>query len=86
MPDCEKTLRELQLFLDGELPPDEYRHVLGHLDECLDCYHAFDFHAELKQVIAAKCRTEHVPPDLLERIQQCLLAAQPDQVETPGTG
>jgi anti-sigma factor (TIGR02949 family) len=77
MPDCDKTLRELQLFLDGELPPDEYQHVLGHLDDCLECYQAFDFQAELKRVIAAKCRTEPMPPDLLERIQRCFL---PDDV------
>jgi mycothiol system anti-sigma-R factor len=83
MPDCNQTLRELQLFLDGELPGEEYEHVLGHLDECLECFHAFDFHAELKQVIAAKCR-EQMPPDLLERIQQRLApedAASPETAE-----
>ena len=72
MPDCDKTLRELQLFLDGELSREESEHVLGHLDECLECYHTFDFEAELKQVIAKKCRTEQMPPGLLERIQECL--------------
>jgi mycothiol system anti-sigma-R factor len=85
MPDCNKTLHELQLFLDGELPNEDYEHVLGHLDECLECYHTFDFQAELKQVIAEKCR-EQMPPDLLERIQQCLTpedAAAPDTAE-PG--
>jgi anti-sigma factor (TIGR02949 family) len=74
MPDCDKTLRELQLFLDGELSREECEHVLGHLDECLDCYHTFDFEAELKQVIAKKCRTEQMPPGLMERIQQCLMS------------
>ena len=64
MPDCDETLRELQLFLDGELDDEDYQHVLGHLDECLECYHAFDFQAELKQVIAKKCRTEHMPAGL----------------------
>ena len=72
MPDCNQTLRELQLFLDGELPEAEYAHVMGHLDECLECYHTFDFQAELKQVIAKKCRTDVMPPGLLERIQECL--------------
>ncbi len=72
MPDCDKTLRELELFLDGELPSDEHHHVLGHLHECIECYHAFDFQAELKQVIAQKCRTDEMPPGLLDRIRQCL--------------
>jgi len=71
MPDCNQTLRELQLFLDGELPPDKHAHVLGHLNECLECFQAFDFQAELKQVIAKKCRTETMPEGLMERIQQC---------------
>jgi mycothiol system anti-sigma-R factor len=71
MPDCNKTLRELQLYLDGELPAGERDHVLDHLNECLECYHAFDFQAELKQVIAKKCRTEEMPAGLMERIRQC---------------
>jgi anti-sigma factor (TIGR02949 family) len=71
MPDCNETLRELQLFLDGELPADEHEHVLVHLDECLECFHAFDFQAELKQVIAKKCRTDVMPEGLMERIQRC---------------
>ena len=52
MADCNQTLRELQLFLDGELSASESAHVIGHLDECLECYQTFDFQAELKQVIA----------------------------------
>ena len=79
MPDCNKTLRELQLFLDGELTGEEYQHVLGHLDECIECYHTFDFQAELKLVIAKKCRTEKMPAGLLERIEQCFL---PDVTDT----
>lgn len=81
MPDCNETLHELQLFLDGELPSEEYEHVLEHLDECLECFHTFDFQAELKQVIAEKCR-EQMPPDLLERIQQCLTPEGADASET----
>ena len=81
MPYCDETLRELQLFLDGELDDEDYQHVLGHLDECLECYHAFDFQAELKQVIAKKCRTEQMPAGLLERIQACL-ESDPAAAET----
>jgi anti-sigma factor (TIGR02949 family) len=69
-PDCDKTLRDLQLFIDGELSADEHQHVLGHLEDCLECYQTFDFQAELKQIIARKCRTE-LPPGLLDRIQAC---------------
>ena len=32
---------------------------------------AFDFHAELKQVIGQKCRDEEMPAGLLARIERC---------------
>ena len=70
-PDCMATLRELDLFLDDELSPDARHSIRHHLDECPDCNHAFDFHAELKQVISKKCNAEEMPADLLTRIEQC---------------
>lgn len=70
-PDCEATLQELHVFLDEELSPDARRSIVAHLDACPDCYGAFDFHAELQQVIRAKCRNEEMPPGLLGRIERC---------------
>jgi mycothiol system anti-sigma-R factor len=71
MADCDETLRALQTFLDGELSPEAQHGIHDHLDGCLDCLQAFDFHAELRQVIAAKCRNDEMPPDLLHRIELC---------------
>lgn len=72
MADCDETLRELHHFLDDELS-DEARHAItGHLDGCLDCLQAYDFHAELKQVVAAKCHSDEMPEGLLERLELCL--------------
>jgi mycothiol system anti-sigma-R factor len=71
MADCNETLRELYAYLDGELPPVEQAHVQHHLDECMDCLQAFDFHAELRTVIAEKCRHDEVPPGLLDKIRGC---------------
>jgi mycothiol system anti-sigma-R factor len=71
MADCNETLRELEAFLDGELT-DEGRHAIhAHLDGCMDCLQAFDFQLELRQVIAAKCRNDEIPPTLLAKLQQC---------------
>lgn len=70
-PDCEATLRELDVFLDEELSDDARRSITAHLDDCPDCFGAFDFHAELKQVIREKCRNEEMPADLLARIERC---------------
>ncbi len=71
MGDCNETLRELEQFLDHELSDDTRLVIQAHLDGCLDCHSAFDFHAELKIVIAQKCRSEQVPPGLLDRIEMC---------------
>jgi len=70
-PDCEATLRELNLFLDNELSAEERQSITGHLEACPDCFSAFDFQAELQQVIRAKCRNEEMPSDLIARIERC---------------
>lgn len=71
MADCEETLRELDRFLDGELSDHAKSHIHHHLEGCVDCFQAFDFHAELKIVIARKCNSDEMPPGLMDRIQQC---------------
>ncbi len=70
-PNCNETLRELDLFLDGELSDAARATIRQHLEYCPDCNGAFDFHAELKQVVAAKCQNDEMPPDLLSRIERC---------------
>ena len=69
--DCSQTLKELDLFLDSELSDDARESIRHHLDACPDCLSAFDFHAELKQVIAVKCQENEMPADLLVRIEKC---------------
>jgi anti-sigma factor (TIGR02949 family) len=72
MPDCNETLRELDAFLDEELSDDAHDAIRSHLAGCPDCYQAFDFQAELKAVIARKCRQDAMPDGLLARIERCL--------------
>lgn len=71
MGDCNETLRELEAFLDRELSDDTRAAITAHLEGCPDCHQAFDFHAELKVIVAAKCRTDAMPPGLLDRIRSC---------------
>jgi len=84
MADCDATLRELETFLDTELSPEAHHAIQRHLDGCAHCLQAFDFHAELRQVIAAKCRNDELPDGLLAKIQSCFgevddeLAAEAD--------
>jgi mycothiol system anti-sigma-R factor len=71
MGDCDDAVHRLYDFLDGELDDDRRAHIKQHLDECLPCLEAFDFEAELRMVIAQKCR-EQVPDHLRQRIFQAL--------------
>ena len=71
MADCNDTLRELEAFLDHELSDPAIRSIRAHLEGCVDCLQAFDFHAELKMVIARKCRNDELPPSLLLKIESC---------------
>lgn len=71
MGNCTQTIRELDAFLDGELPTDVREHIHEHLNDCTDCLQAFDFEAELKQAIRRKCRNDELPPGLLGRIEMC---------------
>ncbi len=71
MGNCKQTIRELDAFLDGELPNDIREHIHEHLNDCTDCLQAFDFEAELKQAIRRKCRNDELPPGLLGRIEMC---------------
>ena len=83
--DCEQALRDVETFLDGELAPEQYRDVLDHLDDCMECFHTFDFQAELKQIIAGKCGGDEMPPELLERIRHSL-AALSEPADPPPAG
>ena len=71
MTDCNETIKELETFLDGELSADALTEIRRHLDGCPNCLEAFDFHAELKAVIARKCSSDPMPPGLLSRIEHC---------------
>lgn len=71
MADCNDTLRELEVFLDGELTDEVRTSIQAHLGGCTDCLQAFDFHAELRMVISAKCHNDEMPPGLMAKIEQC---------------
>lgn len=76
--DCDETLHRLYHFLDGELTEDKRQMIKSHLDECSPCLEAFDFEAELKLLVASKCR-EGVPAGLRERIAAAISHEEPSQ-------
>jgi mycothiol system anti-sigma-R factor len=79
-PECQEALDTLYHFLDGELTEVRRLEIQQHLDRCSPCLEAFDFEAELKIVIARRCR-DQVPESLRSRVASALAeaaaAAQP---------
>jgi mycothiol system anti-sigma-R factor len=72
--DCEEAIHTLYHFLDGELTVERRLEIQQHLEGCSPCLEAFDFEAELKIVIATRCR-DKVPPSLLDRVSRALSEA-----------
>jgi len=69
--DCVEAAHLLYHYLDGELTVERRVLIRQHLDDCPPCGQAFEFEAELRVVIAQKCR-EQVPPELVERVRKAL--------------
>jgi len=80
--DCREAIHTIYQFLDGELTPELREQIRRHLDDCSPCLEAYDFEAELRMVIARKCR-ESVPETLRLRIHEVLIR---EAQQFPGTG
>jgi len=70
--DCNGTIERLYRFLDGELTEERRLDIQHHLDDCSPCLGAFDFEAELRVVIANRCK-DHVPESLRQRVHAALV-------------
>ncbi|HET6795227.1 MAG TPA: mycothiol system anti-sigma-R factor [Acidimicrobiales bacterium] len=71
MDDCSEAIVRLYHFLDGELTEERRVEIRRHLDDCGPCLEAFDFEAEVRVMIAARCRDE-VPESLRIRIASAI--------------
>jgi mycothiol system anti-sigma-R factor len=64
---CEEAVHELYHYLDGELTEVRREEIRVHLDYCGPCGGAAEFEAELRRVIANRCK-DRVPQSLIERV------------------
>lgn len=71
MADCTETLKELETFLDSELPDERVTEIMSHLTGCIDCQGAYEFHAELKEIIRFKAKSDELPDGFLDRLANC---------------
>ncbi|MGP8163169.1 MAG: mycothiol system anti-sigma-R factor [Acidimicrobiales bacterium] len=69
--DCEESIHHLYHFLDGELTEDRRRELQAHLDGCAPCVGKYEFEAELRRVIADRCK-DHVPDELRRRVANAI--------------
>jgi mycothiol system anti-sigma-R factor len=68
---CEEALHELYTFLDGELTEERRTLIATHLDGCSTCLGVYDFEADLRRVVAERCR-DSVPESLRLRIARII--------------
>jgi mycothiol system anti-sigma-R factor len=66
--DCEHVLRQIELYLDGELDPAIHVEVSQHLSTCHPCTHHAAFQTRMKELLRSKCGCEP-PAYLVERIR-----------------
>jgi mycothiol system anti-sigma-R factor len=71
MPNCQETLKELELFLDSELPNARIQEIMSHLTGCTDCQGAFEFHAELRTIVRTKAKRDQLPDGFTDRLLAC---------------
>jgi mycothiol system anti-sigma-R factor len=86
--DCEHTIREVYLYLDGELTTLRRWQITRHLNRCPPCQNGYDFEVELRQVIATRCH-DRVPEELKQRIADAIGligTPKPADERDPGSG
>jgi mycothiol system anti-sigma-R factor len=77
---CEKTMRQLSVYIDRELNEAEVRKVKGHLDDCPPCEKVFEFQSEMKRLVRKECCTDDAPARLRDWVRQ-LAAGNPKPAE-----
>jgi mycothiol system anti-sigma-R factor len=70
---CEEAVHELYTYLDGELTEERRTEIRIHLDYCGPCGGAAEFEAELRKVIANRCK-DRVPDGLIRRVADAIEA------------
>ena len=67
--DCEHVLKQIELYLDGELVESLRIEVERHLGGCDPCSGHAAFQQRLKDLLRSKCGCHELPPELIERLR-----------------
>ena len=66
--ECSSVLRDVWLFLDDEMDPENRAKVQQHLDECSPCLIEAGLDKKLKDLLHRKCGGERAPEHLRTRL------------------
>jgi mycothiol system anti-sigma-R factor len=65
---CTGVLRDVWLFLDNEMDPENRAKVQHHLDECSPCLIEAGLDQKLKDLLHRKCGGDRAPEQLRNRL------------------
>ena len=68
---CERALKRLVEFVDGELPESEHGGVEQHLRICRDCCSWMEFESRLKERLSA-LSSDDVPSTTRDRVRELI--------------
>jgi mycothiol system anti-sigma-R factor len=81
---CSGVLRDVWLFLDDEMDPENRARVQQHLDECSPCLVEAGLDQKLKQLLHKKCGGDRAPEQLRSRLIASLQTVQVSSVADQG--
>jgi mycothiol system anti-sigma-R factor len=70
--DCQRVLRDLQVYLDGEIAGRDCDEIERHLGICGQCLERADFLRALKSILRERCGCDELPADLEARVRSAL--------------
>jgi mycothiol system anti-sigma-R factor len=82
--ECTSVLRDVWLFLDNEMDPENRAKVQQHLDECSPCLNEAGLDRKLKDLLHRKCGGERAPEQLRHRLVARLSSVQVTSVSEAG--
>lgn len=78
--ECQEILRQVEVYLDGELPAEEASRIEGHLAECSPCFERQEFVVNLRRIVRDKCgRVERLPDGARDRIRRVVAPEAPHE-------
>lgn len=70
-PGCKEVIDKLYLYLDRELPDDEFTRLKHHIETCGGCLERYGVEAEFKELVRRRC-SEREPHALVQQIREAL--------------